>query len=89
MKRSNYKAIVTSNDGNTIIGDKQTYAWNSAIKATEAILREYARERFTVFNGDKPVVMEAGVVGNDERIYRRTWTSSSGQTLQALVWEVI
>lgn len=83
MKRRNFKAIVTTNDGNTIIGEKNVYAWNSAIKATETILREYARSKFTVFHGGKPVVME-----EPERIYRREWTNASGQTLRALVWEV-
>ena len=88
-KRRNFKAIVTDNTGNTIIGEKETFAWNSAIKATETIVREHARAGFTLYSGDKPVVMEAGVAGNHERIYRRNWTSGTGIVINALVWEVI
>lgn len=84
MKRRNFKAVVTDNSGNTFIGERQTFAWNSAIRATETILREHARDKMTVYHGGKPVVMES-----PERIYRREWTNASGQTLRALVWEVV
>jgi hypothetical protein len=84
MKRRNFRAVVTDNSGNTFIGERDTFAWNSAIKATEAITREYARAHTTIYHGGRPVVME-----DPERIYRREWTSSTGQTLRALVWEVV
>jgi hypothetical protein len=76
--------VVTTATGLDEIGAKETFAWNSAIKATEAITRQYARDADRVFHGSKPIVLEAP----DERIYRRYWTAASGEKLMALVWEV-
>jgi hypothetical protein len=89
VKRRNFKAVVVTETGLDEIGTKDTFAWNSAIKATETIMREHARDTMSIYHGDKPVVMEAGAAGNDTKIYRRNWTNAAGNTLQALVWEVI
>jgi hypothetical protein len=84
MKRRNFKAIVTDASGDTIIGETNTFAWNSAIRASEAIVRENARSQYSIYHGAKPVVMD-----EPERIYRRYWTTSSGRQVTALVWEVV
>lgn len=89
MKRRNFKAVVTTDTGLDEIGSKTAFAWNSAIRATEAIVREHARNSFTIYSGDKPVVMEAGIAGNDSKIYRRYWTNASGNRVTAMVWEVV
>lgn len=88
-KRRNFVATVVTDSGLDAIGEKTTFAWNSAIKATEAILREHARDNYTVYHGEQPIVMEAGAAGNDTKIYRRKWSNAAGRTLTAMVWEVI
>lgn len=86
MNRRTFRAMVTDASGQNIIGERETFAWNSAIRATEGILREYARDRFTVCHGDAPTVM--GERDDPDRIYRRIWRESSGREFHALVWEV-
>jgi hypothetical protein len=88
MKRRTYKALVTDHTGAHQIGTKDAYAWNSAIRATEAIVREWARAEQTIYTGAKPVV-QGGPVNTPGSIYTRTWTAPNGHTLNALVWEVI
>ena len=91
-KRRAFRAIVTDHSGDRIIGEKDTFAWNSAIRATESIVREYARSKFCHFTGAQPVVGETVPVAHDaqpERIYRRHWENSTGEQLAALVWEVL
>ena len=83
-KRRNFKAVVTTASGLDEIGTKETFAWNSAIRATEAITRQHARDTLRIFHGGKPVVMDSP----DDRIYRRYWTAGDGTQLMALVWEV-
>ena len=85
MKRRSYKALVTDHTGLTEIEVRDTFAWNSAIKATESIVRDYARSKETTFTGDKPRVIEGQQI---ERMYSRHWESPSGERVQALVWEV-
>jgi len=89
MQRRKFTATVVTESGLDEIGSKQTFAWNSAIKATEAIMREYSRNSMTIYHGDKPIVMEAGAAGNDTKIYRRKWTNAAGKTLTAMVWEIL
>lgn len=89
MRRRVFRAVVTDESGSTILGERDTFAWNSAIRATEAILREYGRNGAGALHGAPPVVMEPEQAGNDSRIYRRLWTADSGATLRALVWEVV
>lgn len=84
MKRRKFVAIVTSDVGNTIIGERIAYAWNSAIRATEAIVREYARERTVILSGGNPQAM--GKPGEPDSIYRRRWSDASGRELTALVY---
>lgn len=88
MKRRTYKALVTDHTGAHEIGTKDTYAWNSAIKATEAIIRGYARYWGTLYTGSKPVV-HGGPVNTPGSTYTRTWTSPAGHKVTATVTEVI
>ena len=63
MKRREYLATV---NGETRV----TYAWNSAIRATEAMVREMARSEGDPYAGDPPMVE------SDPRVYRRTWQAT-------------
>ena len=84
MKRTKVTAIVAADAGNTIVAERTTFAWSSAIRATEAIVREYARERTTIMSGSDPQVM--GTPARPGSIYRRRWTSTTGRELSALVY---
>jgi hypothetical protein len=87
VKRRSFRAIVTDNSGQTIIGEKDTFAWNSAIRASEAIVRELARSEYCLYSGAKPTTLN-GTHGGDD-IYRRYWESPTGRRVTALVWEVL
>lgn len=80
MKRTPYRAGLIG-DGLT---DEQTttYAMNSAIRTTEALVRELARQQHTIYRGAKPQR-----VGD---VYTRVWTGDNGQTVtaQAHPWSV-
>lgn len=80
MKRTPYRAGLIG-DGLT---DEQTttYAMNSAIRTTEALVRDLARREFTIYHGAKPQR-----VGD---VYTRVWTSEAGRTVtaQAHPWSV-
>jgi len=91
MQRRKFTATVVTESGLDEIGSKQTFAWNSAIKATEAIMREYARNEGCIYEADKPRVMEAGAASNNTKIYRRQWTNTNagGKTFTAMVWEIL
>ena len=86
MKRRNFKALVTNDNGLLHIDTKDTFAWNSAIKATEAIVRQHARDNQTIYTGGRPSVHE---LGTPERTYTRSWTAKDGTVVEALVWEVL
>lgn len=87
MKRRTYRAVVTTDAGNTIVGERETFAWNSAVRATEAILRDYGRESVGPLHGGRPQI--TGERNDPARIYRRTWTTATGRECSAMVWEVI
>lgn len=59
--------------------------WNAAIRASEALARDYAREHGIVLHGDRPTVY--GPVAQPGSVYRRTWRSG-GTVLFAEVVEV-
>lgn len=85
MKRKTFRATVVTPDFSRIIGERDTFAWNSAIRATEDIVREFAREPGNgAHTGSRPEVLDE----EGARVYGRTWTSPSGRELRALVWEV-
>lgn len=71
-------------DGAGLTVDSRTkYAWNSGVRETEAILRDYGRENGVVLEGAKPEVVR----DDTGREYRREWTASNGATFWALVKE--
>lgn len=82
MKLIEYTAVVYDNNASEI-GRTTTYAWNSAIKATESIMRQYARDHMTPATGAKPVVMDADA---PVRIYRRVWVTTTGKEFKAMVY---
>lgn len=88
MKRRTYKALVTDHTGAHQIDMRETHAWNSGIRATETIVREWARAENMLYTGSKPVV-HGGPVNTPGSTYTRTWTTPNGHTLNALVWEIV
>ena len=79
-KRTPYRAAIIG-DGLT---DEQTttYAMNSAIRATEVLVRALARSEGVMYHGGRP-----NRVGD---VYTRTWTSDHGRvvTAQAHPWAI-
>jgi hypothetical protein len=76
-----YRAAIVG-DGLT---DQQTtkYAMNSAVRASEALVRALARSECTFYHGGRP-----------ERtgdVYKRRWTGENGRTVVALAhpWSVV
>lgn len=86
VKRRTFRAYVRAADGATV-GERDTFAWNSAVRATEAIVREWARDNYAPATGALPIVADADEIG--PRLYRRAWTTATGRELTALVWEVV
>ena len=82
VKRTTVTAILKDEAGLTL-AERTTFAWNSGVRATEAMLREYGRENGLAFTGSTPEVdrYETG------RVYRREWTTTRGDTFWAIVQE--
>lgn len=72
MKRTPHNITVTAN-GDTLFTET-AYAWNSAIRKSEALVREHAREIGHPFIGDRPVVNGKPGQGT----YERRWVSEDG-----------
>lgn len=83
MKRPVVTAQLLDSAGAVIL-EGVRYAWNSGVRETEALLRQYARENDLVFHGSLPEVVRS----ESGREYRREWTSHDGRTVWALVTEV-
>ena len=66
------------------VNTRAKHAWNSGVRETEAMLREYGRENGVSWVGDHPEVVR----NETGREYRREWTASNGVTFWALVTEV-
>jgi hypothetical protein len=86
-KRTPYRAAIIG-DGLT---DQQTtaYAMNSAIRATEALVRDLARSEGVLYHGAPPT-RTYGEDGRRGGVYTRVWTSDRGRTVtaQAHPWAV-
>jgi hypothetical protein len=80
MKRSRYLASVKVSETET--RTRETQAWNSAIRATEAMVREIARAEGVIYHGSAPKVEQQPV-----RVYRREWWGPVGGSLSAEVRE--
>lgn len=80
MKRTPHTATLVAADG-TLLAEREAYAWNSAIRASEALVRELARERGSAYLGQSPRV--EGVA--PERVYSRMWAGNDGRTVWAYV----
>ena len=91
MKRTAYRAVVTSPDGESVIGERVTYAWNSAIRASEAIVREFGRgQRYmlTASTAERLGECVHGKYCHCADMYRRTWTTPAGLEYIATVTQV-
>ena len=63
MKRREYLATVNGEA-------RGTYAWNSAIRMTEAMVGEMARSEGDIYAGDPPTLE------TEPKVYRRTWQAT-------------
>ena len=79
-KRKAYTATVVT-AGGSMVAEATTYAWNSAVRASEALVRELARSRGTTYTASLPTV--EGKPGDG--IYRRMWAGDNGRTVWAVV----
>lgn len=70
MKR--VKHLATLVVGEDRVETRETFAWNSAIRATEDMMRELARSERDIYEGEAPVVTDKGT---PERVYTRKWTA--------------
>jgi len=82
VNRATVTATLKDSTGLTL-ARQVTSAWNSGIRATEAMLRQLGRENGLAFTGSNPEV------DRDEtgRVYRREWTTTRGDTFWAIVQE--
>lgn len=85
MKRRTFEATVKGPAGD-VIATATAYAWNSAIRASEALVRELARERSAAYMGNMPNVIGLEL---SERVYSRMWAGEDGRTVWAYVRELV
>lgn len=86
MQRRTFVAFVTSEDGKTH-DTKNTYAWNSAIRATETMMRAIARAEGQPYSGERPDV-SGGKPGESGALYTRAWIGDrTGRLFVAAVAE--
>lgn len=90
MKRQTFRAILTDADGRTL--DCATaYAWNSAIRAGEALVRSHARDLGRMHIGDAPSVLDiegdTAKPGAPGAVYQRVWrpVGSADDALRVIV----
>jgi hypothetical protein len=78
-KRTPYRAAIV---GDGLTDETTAYAMNSAIRASEALVRDLARREGVLYHGARPAR-----VGD---VYTRVWTSDRGRTVtaQAHPWAV-
>lgn len=86
VKRQHFRATVTDADGN-MIDKRHTYAWNSAIRASEAIVREYARLNELMYAGD-PCTRVEDTYTREWYPFGGVWTGTAGAQLTATVERV-
>ena len=86
MKRKTYVAQLRRLETGALLGESVTYAWNSAVRASEALVREHARAAGCRFEGDAVRIITPPIVKTD-RMYERVW-AGNGEQVAARVWEV-
>lgn len=64
-------------EGGKTIAMAETNAWNSAVRASEGLVRNYARDRGFVMVGDKPETY--GPVAQPGSTYRRSWVGEGAR----------
>ena len=85
MKRRTYLAHLIETSTDLEISSKETYAWNSGVRASEALVREYARKEGIILTGSEPWV---DMPDSPYKTYTRTWTHPSGYSVTATVTEI-
>ena len=86
MKRKTYVAQLRRLETGALLGETVAYAWNSAVRASEALVRDHARKAGAMFEGDAVRIITPPIVKTD-RMYERVW-SGNGERVAARVWEV-
>lgn len=86
MKRRTYRATIRDMFGQ-VVAERDAYAWNSCIRASEALVRELARERGYAYLGQSPEVK--GERDEPTRVYSRMWAGEDGHTVWASVRELV
>lgn len=76
MPRKTFTAALLDETGQVLAADTK-YAFNSTIKASEALVRAWAREREVYCHGGRPT--------RQGDIYTRQWIAESGEQLTAHV----
>lgn len=84
MSKRRYFIAELIEDGHTI-AMAEANAWNGAVRASEGLVRDYARGFGIVMEGGKPEVY--GLVAQPGSTYRRSW-SGSGARVRIEVAEV-
>ena len=84
--RKTYVAQLRRLETGALLGETTAYAWNSAIRASEALVREHARAAGCMFEGDAVRIITPPIVKTD-RMYERVW-AGNGEKVAARVWEV-
>ena len=79
-KRRTFSAVIVDAAGTTV-AEATAYAWNSAVRASEALVRELARARGATYSASLPEV--EGRPGDGT--YRRKWAGEDGLTVWAVV----
>ena len=83
MKRKTFVAELR--EGGKTLAMAQKSAWNSAVRASEALVRELALATGEAYEGDKPSVWGSVPTG----VYRRTWRGvATGRVLTIEMQEV-
>lgn len=79
----------------TVVSERKAFAWNSAIRASEALAREAAHEHGTVLTGGMVAVTrvreELHPSLDPTRVYRRAWVGEGdpGSAFVATVRELV
>jgi hypothetical protein len=75
--RRTFVAELNAGNGGRTIAMAEKFSWNSAVRASEGLVRDHARQLGTTFTGDLPTVY-GGKPGSEGAEYRRTWHSPDG-----------
>ena len=90
MKRQTYRAAVVDAEG-AVIAERDACAWNSAVRASEALVRDYARTAGHALEGARPSVVDPcdhGKFCHCSGSYQRVWSAPNGLEVRTVVRQV-